>query len=83
MMCNRSSLFAALQMFLALLAVFFENFIPEFTENKAKFIFQNYDKYLSSIGVTPLMAQMVLRSDFMITIYEDIDKCWKMLTETR
>lgn len=29
------------------------------------------------------MAQMVLRSDFMITIYEDIDKCWKILTETR
>ena len=43
---------------------------------------QNYDKYLAGIGVTPLMAQMVLRSDFMITIYEDIDKCWKVLTET-
>lgn len=43
---------------------------------------QNYDKYLSAIGVTPLMAQMVLRSDYMVTIYEDIDKCWKILTET-
>ena len=45
-------------------------------------VFQNYDKYLSAIGVTPLMATMVMRSDYMITIYEDIDKCWKILAET-
>ena len=43
---------------------------------------QNYDQYLAAIGVTPLMATMVMRSDYLITIYEDIDKCWKILTET-
>ena len=43
---------------------------------------QNFDKYLAAVGVTPLMAQMVLRSDYMVTIYEDIDHCFKILTET-
>ena len=37
---------------------------------------------MASIGVTPLMATMVMRSEVMITVYEDIDKCWKILTET-
>ena len=33
-------------------------------------------------GVSPLMAQMVIRSDFLLTLYEDIDHSWKILTET-
>ena len=28
------------------------------------------------------MAQMVIRSDFLLTLYEDIDHSWKILTET-
>lgn len=43
---------------------------------------QNYEAYLHEVGVTPLMATMVMRSDFLMTIYEDIDHCWKILTET-
>ena len=34
------------------------------------------------IGVTPLIAAMVMRSDYMVTIYEDLDKQWKILSET-
>eukprot|EP00094_Tigriopus_californicus_P001748 TCALIF_01690-PA protein Name:"Protein of unknown function" AED:0.00 eAED:0.00 QI:104/1/1/1/1/1/3/324/270 len=43
---------------------------------------ENVETYLRAIGVTPLMAQMVVRSEYLITVYEDIDHAWKVLTET-
>ena len=33
---------------------------------------ENFDAFLSAVGVTPLVATMVLRSDTMVTIYEDL-----------
>ena len=33
---------------------------------------ENFDAFLSAVGVTPLVAIMVLRSDTMVTIYEDL-----------
>jgi len=33
---------------------------------------ENFDTFLAAIGVTPLVAIMVLRSDTMVTIYEDL-----------
>lgn len=42
----------------------------------------NFEAYLMALGATPLIAAMVIRSDFMVTIYEDLDKQWKILSET-
>jgi hypothetical protein len=33
---------------------------------------ENFDAFLAAVGVTPLVAIMVLRSDTMVTIYEDL-----------
>ena len=41
-----------------------------------------YFQVLRAIGITPMVAIMVMRSDMMLTIYEDIDHQWKILTET-
>jgi len=43
---------------------------------------ENFEAYLLAIGISPLTATMVLRSDFMVTMYEDLDKQWKILSET-
>jgi hypothetical protein len=39
-------------------------------------------RFLSSIGVTPLMAAMVMKNEFLFSCYEDLDRCWKLLGET-
>ena len=43
---------------------------------------ENFDAFLAGVGVTPLVATMVIRSETMVTIYEDLDKQWKILSET-
>merc|ERR1712179_385356 len=37
---------------------------------------------MAALGVTPLMAMMTIRSDEMVTIYEELDKQWKILFES-
>jgi len=43
---------------------------------------EHMEEVLEALGITPMVAIMVMRSDMMLTIYEDIDKQWKILTET-
>ena len=42
----------------------------------------NMERVLEAIGVNPRTLAMVMKADAMITIYEDIDKQWKILQET-
>ena len=37
---------------------------------------------LTAVGTTPHVIEMVLGSETMMTIYEDIDLRWKILSET-
>ena len=39
-------------------------------------------RFLSAIGVTPLMAAMVQGTEYMFTVFEDVDRGWKLLGET-
>ena len=38
---------------------------------------ENFDAFLAAVGVTPLVAIMVLRSETMVTIYEDLVRLFK------
>ena len=41
----------------------------------------NMEECMKALGLTPNVIIMVMRSDMMLTIYEDIDKRWKIMTE--
>ena len=43
---------------------------------------ENMDRVLQAVGINPRTLEMVMNADAMITIYEDIDKQWKILQET-
>ena len=43
---------------------------------------ENMDRILKAVGINPMTLEMVMNADSMITIYEDIDKQWKILQET-
>ena len=40
------------------------------------------DRVLNAVGINPRTLEMVMNADAMITIYEDIDKQWKIMSET-
>ena len=42
----------------------------------------NMDRVLNAVGINPRTLEMVMNADAMITIYEDIDKQWKIMSET-
>ncbi|CAB4059100.1 unnamed protein product [Lepeophtheirus salmonis] len=42
---------------------------------------ENYEAFLACVGVKPLMASMVMRSDEMITLFRDVDRRWKIMSE--
>ena len=43
---------------------------------------ENMDTILKAVGINPMTLEMVMNAAAMITIYEDIDKQWKILQET-
>jgi len=43
---------------------------------------ENMEEVLTALGTTPHVIEMVLQSETMMTIYEDIDLRWKILSET-
>jgi len=43
---------------------------------------ENMEEVLTAVGTTPHVIEMVLGSETMMTIYEDIDLRWKILSET-
>ena len=51
-------------------------------QTKWNILYNGACRFLSAIGVTPLMAAMVQRTEYMFTVFEDVDRGWKLLGET-
>lgn len=43
---------------------------------------EGMEECMTALGVRPLTLKMVMKSDMVLTIYEDIDMQWKILQET-
>jgi len=43
---------------------------------------ENYEKYLEKIGTGPLSLNMVMRANVVLTITQELDKHWRIVTET-